>query len=284
MFAPTSTQVLSKLTLPEPINLPETKLPAVTVQTPVTPIPVIASETETPVTVPNIHPATNKKPKSKRSRKANVIISRSPRLLKSNHQTAVPIQCPEHITGDIIISPSAEVQDLYKILIGNCIAKVSNGHGHIYIFNMGDRDIRLPARVTLGKYDSYSNDQEIANMYQLELNHLQKVLAATAESVPSESPELSSLEIPARSPEITKKLNNFHIGENVDPDQKQKLHDLLERYLPLFSYNPEELGRTNVCQHEIETGNSRPIQQRAYRVAPKERELISKRVEEMLQQ
>lgn len=77
------------------------------------------------------------------------------------------------------------------------------------------------------------------------------------------------------------KLSN--INDELTMEQKDALFTLLTEYSDVFATSNYELGRTNVCEQKIETGDAIPVHQPPYRVSPREREIISEQISEMLQ-
>ena len=65
--------------------------------------------------------------------------------------------------------------------------------------------------------------------------------------------------------------------------QKQKLRIFLKKYEKVFATFPEDLGRTGIVKHTIDTGDSRPIQQRPRRLPLQQREVEQKQIKEMLE-
>ena len=55
---------------------------------------------------------------------------------------------------------------------------------------------------------------------------------------------------------------------SVTGDQQDVLFSLLMEYADVFASTEDQLGRTNVLQHEIYTGNVSPIRQRFRRMSP----------------
>lgn len=49
--------------------------------------------------------------------------------------------------------------------------------------------------------------------------------------------------------------------QEMTSDERQKISDLLCRYQTTFSKNDTDQGLTTLLQHEIDTGDSRPIKQ-----------------------
>lgn len=56
--------------------------------------------------------------------------------------------------------------------------------------------------------------------------------------------------------------------EGLDPEQRQRLWDVLHTFRHSFAATPNDVGRTHLVQHTIETGDARPIRQRPRRLPP----------------
>ena len=56
--------------------------------------------------------------------------------------------------------------------------------------------------------------------------------------------------------------------------QQDALHNLLQAYKDIFASDLNELGRTNIIQHSIDTGNEKPVHQKAYRATIPNQEFI----------
>ena len=59
--------------------------------------------------------------------------------------------------------------------------------------------------------------------------------------------------------------------------------DLLQQYKDVFSLSEQDLGRTNLIGHQIDTGNVRPIKQKPRRTSPSKHAEIERQVEDLLQ-
>ena len=71
------------------------------------------------------------------------------------------------------------------------------------------------------------------------------------------------------------------IGHTLDNDQKQIITQLLYDNADIFATEFAELKKTNVVYHTINTGESYPIKQRAYRVSLVEQKHIEKEIAKM---
>ena len=64
--------------------------------------------------------------------------------------------------------------------------------------------------------------------------------------------------------------------------QQEKVKSMIQNNEDIFIRGKYEVGRTNVVQHMIETGNEKPIKQKARRLSVKEKEIEKEHIEEML--
>ena len=69
---------------------------------------------------------------------------------------------------------------------------------------------------------------------------------------------------------------------NLDEHQLSELKSLIAEYRDIFALKPEELGRTGLVKHHIDTGDNPPIRQRPYRVSESQRGIIEEHVTDML--
>ena len=69
---------------------------------------------------------------------------------------------------------------------------------------------------------------------------------------------------------------------SLTSDHQNVLFSLLMEYADVFAISDDQLGRTNVLQHEIHTENVSPIRQRFRRMSPQKREEMQKLLSDML--
>ena len=73
------------------------------------------------------------------------------------------------------------------------------------------------------------------------------------------------------------------VGKSLSPTEISKLRAVLIKNFDAFQWNPNEIGRTNLVEHSIPTGDSKPIQQRQYPIPSVARDFLRKQVDEMLE-
>src|SRR5437773_11893821 len=74
------------------------------------------------------------------------------------------------------------------------------------------------------------------------------------------------------------KFNNLNLSE----DQKQSLLKVLFRHDAILSRSEFDLGKCDILQHVINTGNARPIKQNPYKTDPIRQEESKRQIEAML--
>ena len=74
------------------------------------------------------------------------------------------------------------------------------------------------------------------------------------------------------------------IEDTKTSQQQTQLQNLLQRNQDIFASSDEDLGRTDIIRHQIETGYERPIKQRAYRTSYTENNIIQQEIDKMLRQ
>ena len=71
-------------------------------------------------------------------------------------------------------------------------------------------------------------------------------------------------------------------SSTLDGPQLTQLTALIAEYRDIFALKPEELGRTGLVQHRIDTGDNPPVRQRPYCVSDTQRGIIEEHVDDML--
>lgn len=80
------------------------------------------------------------------------------------------------------------------------------------------------------------------------------------------------------------KKKDYNISAELSASQQEKLYDLINEYLDIFSFDMSQIGRTHLTQHDIElVEGAKPVRKRPYRVSLKEQEIINKQVNDMLE-
>ena len=128
----------------------------------------------------------------------------------------------------------------------------------------------------------------------------QTIGAQTVVAVAKPVTDVAELELPEVNSQCIK--HTQHIEENPgdmlpDPlkelwqrstkqlttEESQAVAGLIHQYKDVFSLSEQDLGRTNLIRHYIDTGNARPIKQPPCRTSPSKHVEIERQVEDLLQ-
>ena len=69
----------------------------------------------------------------------------------------------------------------------------------------------------------------------------------------------------------------------LNDDDRIKFRELFRCYRDVFAFTGDQLGKTSLVQHVIDTGDAMPIKQRPYRTSPRSKQEIDRQVDDMLQ-
>ena len=162
---------------------------------------------------------------------------------------------PEESIG--IVEPRKTLADRYQIAGASTLVKVMPGH---------IIPIRLPKFIAGPAWVTFSKPHPNISTFTL----VQSDLAAEAER---DVPTATDTE-----PRVPLHVNNIALS----PEQQARLSALLKQYDDVFAYTPDQLGRSSVVKHTIDTGDHPPIRLRSYRTSPTSKTEIEKHVKEML--
>ena len=70
----------------------------------------------------------------------------------------------------------------------------------------------------------------------------------------------------------------------LDVDQMAKLSALIDKYSSVFAHNSDDMGKTTIAHHKIDTDDYAPVNQMPYRLSPLDRENVQSQIETMLKQ
>ena len=73
------------------------------------------------------------------------------------------------------------------------------------------------------------------------------------------------------------------MSDQLEPEQQERVLDLVLKYQGIFALPNGELGHTTLVQHTVDTGDSRPIKQPPRRMPLPQREIADREVDKMLE-
>ena len=162
---------------------------------------------------------------------------------------------PSCASYERIIEPSAKVMMDKKVSVGRTYVPAEIGIGCLLVTNFSSVPQWLNAGMTLASLEP-----------------------AELISINPQSQEETT-----KSPAVGVADFKEKIGSELNDDESEKLLALLVNYADCFAKDNSTLGRCTFAEHSIDTADAAPIRQRPYNSAFKQREIIQKQVDQMIQ-
>ena len=105
---------------------------------------------------------------------------------------------------------------------------------------------------------------------------------ATFELLRSDIEAERTREVPIATDTDPRSAFNLH-NADLTLEQQNCLKTLLHTYDDVFAYNAQQLGKSSVVKHTIDTGYHPPIRLKSYRTTPANKKEIDEQVHEMLE-
>ena len=172
----------------------------------------------------------------------------------------IPTSAPSVHEGPWEVKRAHSAQPGREWILQGCIVQPEDGRLHLPVLNLSKQPL------------VWQPSQEIAIACPLLNEPVSLPMALTISDSSDSSDAIDS------SPEL---VDGMKIGSKLTDEERRQVIELLQRYRHAFSIDSEPGLATDV-EHEIDTGDARPVHMPPYRVSPGEREIIQKQVEDML--
>lgn len=179
----------------------------------------------------------------------------------------VKVKIPKVFTGNCMVQGSLCARPGKEWVVPSCIVQVRSGNFKIPVVNLNSSPLKLCRK-------------KIAVSVDLEIDP--EFTAVRSESMKADENILCSLVECENDLNCDDFVGKVNLGEHLSVEQKECVLNLLRRRAKCFPTGDCKLGKTNDTVHSIDTGDSIPIRSAPYRVSAFERQVISKKVEEML--
>jgi transposase InsO family protein/predicted aspartyl protease len=211
----------------------------------------------------------------------------------ANSQQFVPVRSRvEHLMAkEGVAGWVAEPTQLRRdVTTGRTALGDTNGDARILVANLGDRPMRLKAGTFLGRAWKVANKETISQLRAIETERVD-VQPDVGSFVPAKSDAGAINGEPAaivdkgaallqKYPHLAKLVGKLPV--ELTADQRRITLELIEDFVESFSTGPFDIGRTDLLEHSIDTGNSRPVREPLRRHAQAHLEFIDAHVEKML--
>lgn len=157
-----------------------------------------------------------------------------------------------------IIAPRSTLHEKYSVFGASELVRVSeDGIVPIRIINPSFQPVKIYRRTRLGDFEEV--DSAIATF---ELNSTQHSKTPPSQTTKNSQHNYSDL------PDLSDSV--------LSDGDKVKFRNLFHEYHDVFAFSDDQLGRTSLVQHTIDTGDAMPIKQRPYRTTPENKQEIDR--------
>ncbi|KAG9299070.1 hypothetical protein G9A89_020383 [Geosiphon pyriformis] len=173
----------------------------------------------------------------------------------------------------IIISPFREHPEIYTCSKPTTTQQIFESNEQVCLeHNILIPNIYIPEGTKKVRVTFYNpNNYPIILLNNLEIGviHIPNFSEIIEYSLPKINPNPSSENYHV----VMEKLSQINIGQ-LEPQQQSQLKELIAEFTNIFVENNNNLGRTNLVQHQIYTEDAKPRRQQAYQVASESHQFI----------
>ena len=184
-------------------------------------------------------------------------------VIEPRSEAIIPVQLLQSHSSSVagLVEGNEKLTSRYRLLPAASIScPTSEGNVSFRLLNPSDEPVLLHKGTVIGTFS--------------ELLHTDIVPLKSSVSAMDSAPQHHSL------------LSELESIKNVDLSEAQNaaLSQLLLSYKDIFASSSLDLGHTSIIEHEIYTGDARPIKSSPYRVSQLQREEIETQISNMLSQ
>ena len=158
------------------------------------------------------------------------------------------------------------------VLVAHEVVSPTAGNVPVRLFNPTSQPVMVYKGARVG-HAEIMDDLDSACVSTVSVS----VTSLTPDIQPPSQTQRSQMQVVAKA--LNEVVQNC---QNLSPEEKEQLYQLLLAYSDIFGTQQSDFGRTDCIRHKIDTGNAAPIRQRTRRLAPHQHQEAKKLVEEML--
>jgi len=168
----------------------------------------------------------------------------------------VKIQCPDIISGSVILSPNRDLQFKDRIIQPYVYAVIEGNCTDTWITNLTRRPLTLHKKTVVAFGESCVDGANVMLLSEGD----------------------SKVENGSQGPEPEKDFG-VNLGDNLTLKEKKEILNLIVEFSDVFVTEETQVGKTDLFRHKIDTGNHPPIRMHPYRASFVERGKIKEKVQ-----
>ncbi len=160
------------------------------------------------------------------------------------------------VIGSSLIAPDTDTHYLPIMSLSDAPRTLYKGAriGEVYpVISLKQAQKMLQVDPQLSDWDSDSDDGELVNVRTAVSTDV-----GTGKKIPRHHERMDARLNPKDPPEHLQPLMEW-IAEDITPQEREELAAAIYKYQDIFSSGPEDMGRTDLVTHSIDTGKNRPI-------------------------
>ena len=177
--------------------------------------------------------------------------------------------------GEIVLLEPLPCLHIRNVAGAKCLVQIKRGQAPIRLLNPTTKDIYIPGHRVVATV----SDVDIENIHELDKIDYSKIPTCSSADVKSASPNSATPNV-SQNTDIVFNVSSANLSES----ERFELLQFLERNRDVFSTSLQDLGRTDLFHHTIETDpNAPPVHLPFYRQSPNMRAETQKLVDEILE-
>ena len=183
--------------------------------------------------------------------------------LKARSETVVKCAVLEAAceNQEVIFVPNANADG---ICWGHSVNKVdANGWVHVNVINLNDKPVVIEAHRYVGFVDN-------------RFTAVEESVAVEAKTIVAKKAKSSEVE------EERERVAKLKVGSDLTSEQGRMIKELLINKIEAFQWSDTDIGRTDLIEHGIDTGEHGPVRQKQFRQPQALQEEMDKQLDEMM--
>lgn len=179
-----------------------------------------------------------------------------------------------------ILEGSKELKGKSEICIARSLVVPRAGQALVRVANFSDRPIKIRSDVPIAEYHPISSVNgsiiPIGVDSESKSNSRPHAFCSTIDSTVGKSEQTKG------EGEKWRTICEQQNLEGLSEGQKEQFSSLVKEYEDIFAMNSSDLGKSDLMEHEINTGDCTPIKQPPRRIPPHQREIIDQQLDELV--
>jgi len=175
---------------------------------------------------------------------------------------------------DVFLKGTNVFVNKHKLAVGNCIVKMNNGIGIIYVLNPFRHCVKINRGERIGSIQKFCDNDIVLQLPETDLRNPMNNRGV--------EPIVHSSSMERTEEVFDPDIATMEFGTHLSKNEKRSIHILLSKYRDCFAFSPNELGCHPSVEMKIDLKDSTPVRKGPNRVSHFERQEINAQVKDYL--